>query len=201
MISMMTRFRRRKGYTLVEVVTAVILGSLMIAATLRWAAGISNVVTSSIRSGDNGQIVLAMSRLGDDVEAATHCDPNGRDAVLRELSPDLFRIVTDPQGSGTASVVTWRITQEGTIQRSVSSLDANCESPSPSSWSTIATGVDPATSWFHPVVAGVASADPADFLSCPVRSLSGCRNPTFTARLMRAGYDEIAESTFHVNVR
>ena len=192
--------RHRFAYTLVELVTAMILGSLLIAAALRWGVGVAGVVGGSVRAGDNSQIVLAAERLADDIDGAVHCDTDGRDAVLRSLSPTSITIVADPDGDGVPALVSWRL-NEGRLQRGVGALTPDCVATDPSTWSTLATQVDTDASWFRPVVGGLVSSASGDYLSCVNAATAGCATPSFTVRVMRSGYAEIVERTHTVAVR
>lgn len=196
-----TTRRSSMAYTLVELVIAVVLTSLLIAGALRWAAAIAQVVTNNVKSGDGGEITLVLSRVGDDVDATRHCDSSGRDALVRELSPTMVRVVTDPDGDGTPAAIYWKLTSDGLVQRGVGTLGADCSMSPPSNWSTMVTGIDPANSWFRPVVAGVESAAEGDYLLCSELALPRCAQPTFTLHLVREGLGEVDERTYDVRVR
>lgn len=189
------RKRIRRGYTTVELATAAVLGALLIAVVLGWAGGVAKVVTTSVRAGDGGETALLVGRMGDDLLQAGHCDPAGRDSVLRTLSPDRIQIVS--MSSGTPMLVSYRISA-GVVERGSAEMAANCDTPEVTNWVPVARGFDSTTVFLAPVRDGVVSEDVLDYPSCTDVFAAGCDMSAVRVQLLRTETKESRVATLSI---
>lgn len=173
--------------TLLELVTAVIIGTVFITLVLRWGLGVSVVATQATINDANGDLILATDLFEADLLTAVPCGTLG--STIREVGDDNVVFTADLQGDGVLEEVSWRIDGVA-LQRAVTALDG-CAPDGAPSYATIA---DDVTGWIFPVAEG-AIRDGAGWRSVCVNALSAnCTIPAFTMHLERedrGGWSEI----------
>lgn len=189
-----------KGYTLLEIVLAIVLGSMLITAGLKWSASIAQVAMSSIGVSDSGNIPIAFSRLSDDVVSSRHCAYNNFDPIVRELTPTSINFTTEIDGE--LKQVFYRL-DSGTnsLQRAVASISADCDFTVPTTYKTLVRDLDISKSYFAPIVRGEISTDPGDYLTCINVLTPGCLQPAFTLHFKRNAYSEEYEESYKIAIR
>jgi prepilin-type N-terminal cleavage/methylation domain-containing protein len=192
------RGNRRRGYTIIELMVAAVLGAVVVIVGLRWAGTISEIALAAVRVGESRTASVAVDRIGDDLASVRHCESFGRDAVVRSMTPSSITFIADVDADGNPEAVWWRF-QDGKLQRSVNALDAGCTPVEPSGWSTQMADVELFS--FRPVVAGLASSNTDDYPTCTHIFEAGCSLEAITVRVTRIGSSDSVESTYPITVR
>lgn len=188
------------AYTLLEIVLAIVLGSMLITAGLKWSASIAQVAMNSIGVSDSGNIPIAFSKLSDDVFAARHCASNNFDPIVREMTPTSINFTTTVNGE--LRQVFYRLdASTNSLQRAETSINADCNFNEPTSYKTLVKELDISKSYFAPIVRGEVSTDPTDYLTCANILTPGCLQPAFTLHFKRDAYAEEYEESYKIAIR
>lgn len=135
----------RRAYTLMELGVVLVLTVLLVFGMVRWLVGVGYSARSGIEGATDRRAATVLDKIGEDMLALRHCDPNGADARIVHVAanglPAKITITTDPDGDGTPETVTWRH-HNGDIQRGEAPTGAGCETGEITEWTTWIRDVD-----------------------------------------------------------
>jgi hypothetical protein len=177
---------------------AAVLGAVIVIIGLRWAGTISEIALAAIRVGESRTATVAVDRIGDDLASVRHCDSFGRDAIIRSMTSSSITFIADVDADGNPEAIWWRF-QDEKLQRSITTIDSNCEPAVPSAWSTQMADVEFFS--IRPVVAGSASSNPDDYPTCTHIFNSGCSLSAITIKVTRIDSSNSVEATYPITVR
>jgi hypothetical protein len=184
-----------RAYSTLEITVAATLGALLISAIVAWAGGVARVVSAGVNAGDGGQTVLLMSRMRDDLLTGAHCDPSGRDSIVRNLSTTQIDFVVGKDS--TRSMVSYRFS-EGVVERAETVMPSDCSTPEQSSWVEAGNGYLAAGNFLAPVREGVLGGNEGDYISCTEIFTDGCAVDAIAVLLVRSTTGEISQGTMGV---
>jgi len=183
----MIRFRsKRKAFSLVELVTVLILSTLIMGAMVKWVVSVGSVVSANLKVGPQNVATLAVDRMEDELRRAVSCSDRGYDSPLRSISNSPYSIsfISDTTSGGTPQQVTWRI-YNGSLQRAAITTSGNCIFTSPSSGDFIsqASNIDTTNSWIQAVDPTSGLNSTILYPTCTLTSDTGCQIPAVTIHL------------------
>jgi hypothetical protein len=139
------RRHRRTAYTLMELGVVLVLTVLLVFGMVRWLVGIGYSARTGIENATDRRAALVLDELGNDVLSIRHCDPAGGDARVVNVTatglPTSMTIITDPDGDGTTTTVTWRL-HEGDVERGEAAMGEDCTPGSVTEWTKWIRDVD-----------------------------------------------------------
>lgn len=129
--------RRKKGFTLIEVVVASTISLVFLALASNWLLGLVLVAAESRQTNDSSQIVYALDKLEKDFTSQVSCqDPFNAKIPEVRVSPSSLAVVT-LSSEGNEQVVKWRL-QGNQLQRGITE---GCSFGAEPQWDTIVNNV------------------------------------------------------------
>lgn len=142
--------RSRRAFTLLEVMVAVGISTLLLTGLIMWVSSIMRSTTTAVNLASTARDArFTAALLGDDVLRARSCDPSGFGPIVASSTPDtivFFADVVDAAGlanyDGIADQVTWSAA-DGSLRRGVVAGTGLCPSEvaEPAGFLTVAPAI------------------------------------------------------------
>jgi prepilin-type N-terminal cleavage/methylation domain-containing protein len=145
---MVHRRRRRRGFTLLEVVIAMSATLIILVALVAWVSSLMRMSTTAIDLASSSRAKTAVTALlTEDLLRARSCDQASLDPLWDHVTANsigFFADVVDANGvagsDGAADVVVWRF-RAGLLERGVATGDGTCSPDAVPVFSTVASNV------------------------------------------------------------
>lgn len=100
----------RRGFTILEVLVALVLTTSMVLVMVRWV-GLSGQLSANgaATAGNERTLLVVSSTMADDFENAQPCDGQRRSSMFAQASPSKLVLYRDVDNDGTLELVTWRL--------------------------------------------------------------------------------------------
>lgn len=135
--------RRRRGYTLIELVVVAVLSAILLATAVRWVNGVFSASTSGLQSAAvHRNVTYASAVLRRDISSAVVCDPAGLGVPLEQISPSEIGVYA--ASGGVVNLILWQVSTSAgatVLQRAVISGSGCAYNTSAPAWATIASGL------------------------------------------------------------
>ena len=142
---MIAHRHRRHAYTLMELGVVLVLTVLLVFGMVRWLVGIGYSARTGIENATDRRAALVLEEIGNDILSIRHCDPTGGDARVVNVAatglPTNMTLITDPDGDGTPTTVTWRL-HEGDVERGETAMGEDCTPGTVTEWTKWIRDVD-----------------------------------------------------------
>ena len=178
--------RNKKAFSLIELVTVLILSTLIMGAMVKWVVSVGSVVSANLKVGPQNVATVAVDRMEDELRRAVSCSDRGYDSPLRQISnsPYLVSFISDTTSGGVPQQVWWRI-YNGTLQRAAITSSGSCTfaTPSTSDYVTQASSIDTANSWIQAVDPATGLNSATLYPTCALTTDVNCQLPALTIHL------------------
>ncbi len=178
--------RKKKGFSLIELVTVLILSTLIMGAMVKWVVSVGSVVSANLKVGPQNVTTLAVDKMEDELRRAVSCSDRGYDSPLRSVSNSPYSVtfISDTTSGGVPQQVTWQI-YNGSLQRAAITSSGNCTFAQPSSNDFIsqANSLDTSNSWIQAVDSASGLNSTTLYPTCVLTSDVDCDIPAITIHI------------------
>lgn len=120
------RAGRRHAFTLIEMLVAAAVTSLLLVGAVHWALSLNRATTAAVTSlAGNDELATGRAALLRDVRGATLCDPGRPGPVQGASDTSLSLFITDPTTPGRTLLSTWITGPDGTLTRTTYTHDTS----------------------------------------------------------------------------
>ena len=132
-----------KAFSLIELILALTLGSIIMLSMTRWVTGVGQVVTSSITSNGKFDQEVALAHMESELISVRPCDILGYRSPINSYDPINKSITFTTSSTINSAIiqVTYKI-NNGSLLRGESEATSECEFSNPTSWSTVISNID-----------------------------------------------------------
>lgn len=124
----------RKGYSLIELVLVLTIGTILLTGMISWLVSLGSVAEAGLNDMGNNEVILAEGQIGDDIVNMAMCGGSyGNLSKVYQVSPLLMSVHSAIDGE--VHRVSWRYNDvSNTLERSILLLDAQCASDEADEW-------------------------------------------------------------------
>lgn len=161
-----TRMRSRHAFTVLEVIVALVLTTVMVMVMTRWVNLSADLTSTSAANSGAQRTMLAISAgMAEDFNNAVPCDGARRSSMFASASRKRVVLFRDTNGDGNPERVTWELTgpQYTKLTRSVAPTDGCEPAAGQIETSTLTDSIHPGqVSVFEPRIGGAPYRFPND---------------------------------------
>ena len=126
LLGVLRRHPRPRGFTLVETIVASALAAIAVLAILAVIVQLTSQSASALTRAELARQVTQLdSQLNRDIATAMPCQAHRAGSIVRTYTPNRIAWTVDPDGDGTAELVTWALSG-GQLLRSTVPDRGNC---------------------------------------------------------------------------